>query len=286
MLSCCGCACRAGWLEAFQLAALADITQELASGHVLLNAQGGLDIPGVPVRAAAEILRQVEGIGLSARQTGGDCVQASGAAIDEGLVANDPGAPVYPLVCALEQALCTGATSPICRVAVRSFSAGGRTPEADPGGETDTVVLQEVSARITTLPFLLIVPGDMEGGFLCLPPDRRARHACGCWKHGPPMATARTGHSPRSGRVLPCARTRADRCPARKMRRGKPWQTQPGAGSGLLRRKCAPRLCDSRRTAVLSGSVDRLIEKTRSGKVAWDGVRLMNGCTCTQALDR
>ena len=35
------------------------------------NSQGGLDLPGVPVTSATEILQRIEGIGLSARQTGG-----------------------------------------------------------------------------------------------------------------------------------------------------------------------------------------------------------------------
>ena len=95
-----------GRLEAFQLGGLAEIVQECAGGHVLLNAQGGLDVPGVPVRAAAEILRHVEGIGLSARQTGGDCVQSVRGGEDDGLAdcKARPGS-VYPLVCRLEQAL-------------------------------------------------------------------------------------------------------------------------------------------------------------------------------------
>ena len=88
-----------GRLHAFQLAGLAAITQELACGYVLCNLQGGLDLPGVPVRAAAEIVRRMEAIGLRALLTGGDCVQAVRGGEHEG------GAAVWPLVCQLEQAL-------------------------------------------------------------------------------------------------------------------------------------------------------------------------------------
>ena len=61
-----------GRLRPFQLAGLADIAQQHASGAVVLNSQGGLDLPGVPVTSATEILQRIDGIGLSARQTGGD----------------------------------------------------------------------------------------------------------------------------------------------------------------------------------------------------------------------
>ena len=91
-----------GRLKGFQLLGLAEIVQELAGGVVELNARGGLDLPGVPVRASVEVLRRVEAIGLSARGTGGDCVQAvRGGEREAG--AEPP--LVYGLVCALEQAL-------------------------------------------------------------------------------------------------------------------------------------------------------------------------------------
>ncbi len=65
-----------GRLQGFQWLELARIVQELAGGYVECNPQGGLDLPGIPVRASVELLRRVEGAGLSARGTGGDCVQA------------------------------------------------------------------------------------------------------------------------------------------------------------------------------------------------------------------
>lgn len=87
-----------GRLQAFQLAGLAEITQEFAAGSLECNALGGVDIPGVPVRAATEILRRVEEIGLRTLLTGGDCVRA--------VRGGGPGEEViYPLVRELEQAL-------------------------------------------------------------------------------------------------------------------------------------------------------------------------------------
>ncbi len=94
-----------GRLRAFQLTGLAEITQELAGGCLLCNAQGGLDLPGVPVRAAAEIVRRVEAIGLRSLLTGGDCVQAVRGGEHEGLAVDAPPTTIYPLVCELEQAL-------------------------------------------------------------------------------------------------------------------------------------------------------------------------------------
>ncbi len=159
-----------GRLEAFQLAALADITQELAGGHILLNAQGGLDIPGVPVRAAAEILRRTEGVGLCARQTGGDCVQSVRGGEDEGLVANDPRAPIYPLVCRLEQALMHRRDlASLPRGCEIVFRREDEPPTTTPEGETDLLVLLAGSGHDSA--FRLIVPGDAEGGFV-LRPDR------------------------------------------------------------------------------------------------------------------
>ena len=93
-----------GRVQAFQWRELAQITQELAGGCVEFNSQGGLDLPGVPVRAGVELLRRLEGIGLSARGTGGDCVQAVRGGERENLPAAES-PPVYGLVCELEQTL-------------------------------------------------------------------------------------------------------------------------------------------------------------------------------------
>ena len=93
-----------GRLKGFQLLGLAEIAQELAGGVVEFNAQGGLDLPGIPVRACAEALRRVEAIGLSPRGTGGDCVQAVRGGEREGGAHAEPPL-VYDLVCALEQTL-------------------------------------------------------------------------------------------------------------------------------------------------------------------------------------
>ena len=93
-----------GRLQGFQLLGLADIVQELAGGVVEFNAQGGLDVPGIPVRAGAEALRRVEAIGLSPRGTGGDCVRAVRGGERAGSA--PAGSPsIDDLVCALEQAL-------------------------------------------------------------------------------------------------------------------------------------------------------------------------------------
>lgn len=165
-----------GWLETFQLGALASITQELASGHLLLNPQGGLDIPGVPLRAAAEILRQTEGIGLSARQTGGDCVQCiQGIEIDEPMAGN-PRALVHPLIGRLEQALMHNRTlADLPRGCQIVFQREDQPPASSPEDELDTIVLQVVSASPShpdngtgangAPRFLLVVPGNPEGGF-------------------------------------------------------------------------------------------------------------------------
>ena len=162
-----------GWLEPFQFGALANLTQEFGGGHVLLNSQGGLDIPGVPVRAAAEILRRAEGIGLSARQTGGDCVQCvrAGTMTDHALVAT------------LDQALLhSRALADLPRGCEIVLRGEGERSEADGPGETDTVILQEVPALTDgswgdpASSYLLGTPGDAGGGFL-LP---RAHAVSGC----------------------------------------------------------------------------------------------------------
>ena len=96
-----------GRIKPCQFAGLASITQRCAGGEVVFNSQGALDIPGVPITSAAEILTQVESIGLSALRTGGDCVQAIRGGELDCLPADgrDDNATVYPLVRALEHAL-------------------------------------------------------------------------------------------------------------------------------------------------------------------------------------
>ncbi len=170
-----------GRLEAFQLAALADITQQLAGGHLLLNTQGGLDIPSVPIRAAAEILRRVESIGLCARQTGGDCVQSVRGGEDDGLADDDPRAPIYPFVGVLEQALQHRRDlANLPRGCEIVFRREDELPRTNQEGETDTIIFQMMSVPPSRpndagngqgSAFLLVIPGDKEGGFL-LPPTR------------------------------------------------------------------------------------------------------------------
>ena len=171
-----------GRLKAFQLAGLAEITQEHASGQIVLNPQGSLDIPGVPVRAAVEILRATEGIGLSARQTGGDCVQLVRGGEDDGLMADDPRLPFGPLVRALEQVLThERALADLPRGCQVVFQRTDEPPEVDQEGETDTISLREVPApppsRVNgsgtghAPDLLLRAGGEPEGGFL-LPASR------------------------------------------------------------------------------------------------------------------
>ena len=93
-----------GRVQAFQLSGLAEITQRYAAGQILLNVQGGLDIPGVPLSMATEILYAVEEIGLSARQTSGDCVQSVRIDEPDGW-ADAKNGLILPLVLRLEQAL-------------------------------------------------------------------------------------------------------------------------------------------------------------------------------------
>ena len=176
-----------GRLKAFQLAGLAEITQAHASGQIVLNPQGGLDIPGVPVRAAAEILRAVEGIGLTSRQTGGDGVQVVRGGEDDGLIADDPRAPFGLLVGALEQALMHDRTlADLPRGCEIIFQRADEPLETGREGEIDTVRLREVPAKIF-LPcrcfrgrgrsvLLLAVHDDTEGGFLL--PASRAVSGC------------------------------------------------------------------------------------------------------------
>ena len=148
-----------GRVQAFQLTALAEITQECAAGEVILNVRGGLDIPGVPLAMAAEILGRIEGIGLSARQTGGDCVQSvRGGECNE---------PVYSLVCRLEQALAHSrllADLPgACEVI---FLAADEPLPVDQDHPANGVVLRATATEPDgEARFLLAVPGGPEGGW-------------------------------------------------------------------------------------------------------------------------
>ena len=273
-----------GWLETFQLAALANITQELAGGHVLLNPQGGLDIPGVPVRAAAEILRRTEGIGLSARQTGGDCVQC----IRAGIMADDPRAPVRPLVGTLEQALLHSRTLADlprgCEIVLRRV---GEWPEADWTGEIETVILQEVPAPdggpwgSHASAFLLVVPGDLKGGFL-LP---QSRTVSGCLKLLDAWATGadRTSRQ-RAGLDAFCGALGRERISSLlENAPWQPWQNRREAGAGFPGEKlpCGFAIPDGR---LLSGqliAIEKIIRDHGLG-----GVRLIRGCLhLAQAVD-
>ncbi len=163
-----------GRLAAFQLLGLADIVQECAGGQISLNVQGGLDLPGVPVRMAAEVLRRVESIGLSARQTGGDCVQSIRGGEADGLV--EPGArleQIHPLVCGLEQALAHSRhLADLPRGCEIVFRMANELLAADQGGPLDTLILQATaSAADSSHPdneasFRFVVPGGGEGSWL------------------------------------------------------------------------------------------------------------------------
>ena len=168
-----------GRLKAFQLLGLADIVQECAGGQVLLNAQGGLDLPGVPVRMAAEILRRVEGIGLSARQTGGDCVQSIRGGEDEGLLGSGARLElIYPLVCGLEQALAYSRhLADLPRGCEIIFRRTNEPLAADHDRLLDTLSLQmtdllaDGSSPDHEASLRLVIPGDEEGCWL-LPASR------------------------------------------------------------------------------------------------------------------
>ena len=117
-----------GRLRGFQWLGLTEVVQELARGVVEWNACGGLDLPGIPVRAGAEVLRRVEALGLSPRGTGGDCVRAVRGAEREGCLRAEPPL-VYGLVCALEQVLAQsrefGDLPGPCEVEFRAADGGG-----------------------------------------------------------------------------------------------------------------------------------------------------------------
>ena len=166
-----------GRLRPFQLAGLAEVTQRYAGGQIVLNAQGGLDVPGVPIPSACQILSATEDLGLSARCTGGNCIQAvRGGEYDR----SDPegGWPlVHPLVRALEQAATlvptyTDLPHP-CEIIFHS--SGG--PVLDP--TIDTLVLRATgegmvfsgngSPPAAEVGFVLTVPGAVGDGFFLAP---------------------------------------------------------------------------------------------------------------------
>ena len=158
-----------GRLRAFQFAGLAEITQRCAAGEVLLNAQGGLDILGVPLPMAVAIVGEVEGIGLSARQTGGDCVQCVRGGEYDGWNESRPES-LYPLICKLEQALAHSrrlADLPGgCEVAFLSANESLPTSRDD---SPDRLVLQAVTSDSEEeTNFLLIIPSG-PGGVWRLP---------------------------------------------------------------------------------------------------------------------
>ena len=261
-----------GWLETFQFGALANITQEFAGGHILLNSQGGLDIPGIPVRAAAEILRRTEGIGMTARQTGGDCVQC----IRAGLMADDPRAPVHPLVATLEQALSHSRTlADLPRDCEIAFRCVGERLEADGSRESDTLVLQEVPDPDDghASSFLLVVPGDQEGGFL-LPCSRTVS---GCLK----LLQAWAADADRTSRQRAGLSTF---CGALGRKRigsllenapWQPWQNRREIGSGFAGEGVPPgfTIPDGRLLSSQLSAIEKII-----GDHGLGGVRFARGC--------
>ncbi len=155
-----------GRLRAFQFTGLAEITQRCAAGEVLLNAQGGLDIPGVPLSMAAVIVGEAEGIGLSARQTGGDCVQCVRGGEYDGWDDSSPES-LYPLVCKLEQALAHSrrlADLPGgCEVI---FLAADESLLASRDDSPDRLILRTVTSDSgEETNFLLLIPGGPQGGW-------------------------------------------------------------------------------------------------------------------------
>ena len=170
-----------GRIKPFQLAGLSAITQRHASGQVLLNFQGGLDIPGLPIKSVAEVLEQVEGIGFSSLHTGGDCVQAiRGGELDGSPADGTDGCPpIYPLVRALEQVLARGpAFSDLPLPCEIVFQTADEPRVVPPRTSIETIILQiptkacvsgeETSTSITDSSFLLHLPGEAKEG-LSLP---------------------------------------------------------------------------------------------------------------------
>lgn len=156
-----------GRLRPFQLAGLAEITQRFAGGQVVPNIRGGLDVPGVPITSAGRILSEVEGIGLSTRRAGGDCVQAIRGGEYDDIDSGVSDVPVCPLVCALEQATTVGlACADLPGPCEIVFQAAGETEiYCEPA--IDTLTLR-AAARLSPAEentFLLIPPHDVEGGF-------------------------------------------------------------------------------------------------------------------------
>ena len=165
-----------GRLKPFQLAGLAEITQEHACGEIRFNALGGLDVPGVPLASAITILHEVEGIGLSARGTGGDCVQTVRGGEDDGFGPAGDGGPIYPLVRALEHALsCRTVYSDLPRPCGIIFQTAGEA-FVDNGWSIDTLILRatagdggragENQQRDSVPCFLLTLPGEPKSGWV------------------------------------------------------------------------------------------------------------------------
>lgn len=166
-----------GRVAGFQLLGLAEIAQRCAGGEILLNLRGGLDIPGVPLRMAVEILRRVEGIGLSSQRTGGDCVQCIRGGEREGL--ENPGMQsvrIYPLICALEQAIAlTRHLADLPRGCEIVFETAEHPWTTRANDSPDTLILQLVASGFDLsspdadlareAAFLLVLPGWRDGGW-------------------------------------------------------------------------------------------------------------------------
>lgn len=190
-----------GRLRPFQLVGLAEATQKFAGGQIVLNARGGLDVPGVPITAACQILAETRNIGLSSHRSGGNCIQAvRGGEYDR----PDPGGDwlsVYPLVCALEQAATlVPSYADLPRPCEVVFHSGAATA-FDP--TIDTLALRGVGEGVdfsgkdsppaAEAGFVLTVPGVDSDGFSLAP----AQVVPGCLA----LLEGWRSHAARSGRV-------------------------------------------------------------------------------------
>ncbi len=253
-------------LVAAQLAALADITQEFAGGHVVLNAQGGLDIPGVPVRAAAEILSRTESIGLCARQSGGDCVQSVRGGDEDALV----GVLEHTLLHRRDLANLPRGCEIIFQRADEPVGTNG-------DGEVDAIVLQAVFAPAPGpdddagtgqgSAFLLVVPGDLEGGFL-LPSNRVVPNCLKLLETW--AADADRTDRRRAGLAAFCGAL--GRARIGTLLGNTPWQPRQSPGSGGGDRTPGFAIPDGR---LLSGQLSSIGGVVREHGL--EGVRLMNG---------
>lgn len=160
-----------GRVKPWQLVGLADLTQRHASGHVLCNDQGGLDVPGVPITSAIDALIHAEGIGFNPRRTGGDCVQAVRGGELDGLTDHTP---FYPLVCALEQACSLSpALSDLPLPCEIVFAREHEHVGMQPQFAIDTIILrlsahagrnpEEGHAANSRPAFIFCLPGDPHG---------------------------------------------------------------------------------------------------------------------------